>query len=352
MARPSQANRRALVSPGTRKLSPAMPSDPMPKPKNRIPDPGIEITIPDLKPWRAGNTGTPYVWRFDAAEPGPHAVVVGLIHGNEMCGALALNTLLSAGLRPNRGSISFVFANIEAFERFDPTDPFRTRFVDEDMNRIWSPEVLDGSRNSIELARAREIRSVIESADYLLDLHSMMRPNQPLALTGVADRGLALAAGVGAPEMVVVDEGHASGTRLRDHPRFVETDSAATALLVECGQHWAQDSSDLALALTLRFLTHLGLVSENAASSLTPQHRSLEIDAQQIVHVTEAISPRTDAFQFVEPFRGVEIIKDAGTIIAHDGGTPVKTPYDRCVLILPARRTRPGQTAVRLGRFG
>jgi len=46
-----------------------------------------------------------------------------------------------------------------------------------------------------------------------------------------------------------------------------------------------------------------------------------------------------------------EIIAKAGTILGHDDGEPVTTPYDDCVLIMPTKRLKPGQTAVRLGRY-
>ena len=54
---------------------------------------------------------------------------------------------------------------------------------------------------------------------------------------------------------------------------------------------------------------------------------------------------------FVENYEGLEIIADAGTVIGYDGGQPVATPYDDCVLIMPSKRLRPGQTAVRFGRL-
>ena len=311
------------------------------------------MAVPDLSVYRSGNAGIPYVWSFTAAEPGPHAVIVGLTHGNELCGAIAIDRLLRAGLRPNRGRASFVFANVEAFLRFNPTDPFASRCVEQDMNRLWSPEVLDGPGNSLELARARAIRPIIESADLLLDLHSLTNPNAPLALTGIADRGLALAEGVGIPRLVVVDEGHATGTRMRDHPRFVGNEGSAAALLVECGQHWAADTADLATAVAIRLLVHAALVQVSAAEALMPPHPELDHRPlpQRIVHVTEAVVPRTDRFTFAEDFRGVEVVKDAGTVIARDGETVVVTPYDNCVLILPVRRVRKGHTAVRLGRW-
>ena len=47
----------------------------------------------------------------------------------------------------------------------------------------------------------------------------------------------------------------------------------------------------------------------------------------------------------------MELIARAGTVIGHDGGRPVATPYDDCVLIMPSMRLRKGETAVRLGRI-
>jgi hypothetical protein len=38
-------------------------------------------------------------------------------------------------------------------------------------------------------------------------------------------------------------------------------------------------------------------------------------------------------------------------VLAHDGDVPVLAPYDDCVLIMPTRRPKAGETAVRLGRF-
>jgi hypothetical protein len=45
------------------------------------------------------------------------------------------------------------------------------------------------------------------------------------------------------------------------------------------------------------------------------------------------------------------VIGRRGTLLARDGEREIRTPYDDCVLIMPARRPRQGETAVRLGRF-
>ncbi len=123
--------------------------------------PAIEIAFPGLARCADGNAGIPYAWTFAARRPGPHVLVQALTHGNEVCGAIALDWLLRQNVRPRCGTLSLVFANVAAYERFDASDPFASRCVDEDFNRLWSAAVLDGPRDSAELRRARELRAAL-----------------------------------------------------------------------------------------------------------------------------------------------------------------------------------------------
>ena len=116
-----------------------------------LPAQAIEVAFPDLSRWSSGNAEWPYVWAFAAARAGPHVLLQALTHGNEVCGAIALDWLLDAGFRPARGTVSVCFANVAAYRRFDASDPFASRCVDEDFNRLWTADVLDGARRSAEL---------------------------------------------------------------------------------------------------------------------------------------------------------------------------------------------------------
>ena len=60
---------------------------------------------------------------------------------------------------------------------------------------------------------------------------------------------------------------------------------------------------------------------------------------------------RSDEFAFAIPVQGLGVVPARGTVLAHDGGEAIRTPYDDCVLIMPTRRPKLGETAVRLGRF-
>jgi len=310
--------------------------------------PAIEVPLPDIARWAAGNAGIPYVWRMGSSLHGPHVVVQALTHGNEVCGAIVLDWLLGERFHPARGTLTVVFANVAAYQRFDPADPFASRCVDEDLNRLWSADVLDGARQSVELARARALRPVYDAAHFLLDLHSMTDPCPPIALCGRQRKGLEFAFALGLPEHVVVDAGHAAGKRLRDYAFFDDPDDPRNALLVECGQHWERAAPEVARQSLLRFLRHFGM----AAPEFLDAHLDhAPLPPQKAIEVTHVVTIATDGFAFVRPVAPLGVVPEANTLLAVDGEREVRTPYDDCVLVMPTRRPRPGETAVRLGRF-
>jgi len=310
----------------------------------------VELTPPDIEPYRAGNTGIDYVTTFDSGVAGPHVLVTALTHGNEICGAIALDQLFHAGLQPRRGKLTLAFDNIAAYRTFDTRIPTVSRYVDEDFNRLWAAAMLDGPRQSVELTRARALRPIVDAADFLLDIHSMQYATAPLMLAGTLDKSLALARQVGIPELIMCDAGHAAGPRMRDYGGFGDPGSAKTALLIESGQHWERRAAEVATDVMLRFLMALGTVTRDDAEVLAGP----DFDAhprQRVIQVTEAVTITSDKFEFVQDFRGLEVLSPEGTLIGHDDEREVRTPYDDCVLIMPSRRLAKGQTAVRLGRY-
>jgi hypothetical protein len=220
----------------------------------------VALTPPDLSPWLSGNTGLPGFTTHDSGVAGPHVGLVALIHGNEIAGAIVLDRLLRERLRPRRGRLTFGFANLDAFGQFDRMHPTASRFVDEDMNRLWDDAVLQGNRRSRELDRVRAMRPMVESFDILLDLHSMLWPSEPLLLCGSSAKGRALASSIGAPGLVVADVGHASGRRLIDFDRFTDPGHPAAAVLLESGQHWQPDSVIMTEAAVAGLCRHAAAV--------------------------------------------------------------------------------------------
>ena len=317
----------------------------------------FELPQPDISAWRAGNTGVEGVWRFTSGQPGRHVLISALIHGNELCGAWALKGLLESLLRPAHGTLTLMFSNLTAFDRFDAAHHDAARFVEEDMNRQWSDERLS-QPTSQERRRAAELRPFVEQADWLLDLHSMHEPSAPLLLTGVQPRNLALARALAAPEHIVIDAGHKDGVRMRDFGRFGQPDAQAgdtRSLLLECGFHGDLASRTVAQDMCLRFLQAAGTLDAAALHAALPGWRQPDAPQQWALTVEGAAVARSDRFAFTAPFTGLEMFANAGTVIGHhDGpglGEAVVTPYDDSVLVMPSvRQARDGVTVVRFAR--
>jgi predicted deacylase len=313
----------------------------------QLPQFAVRLVCPDLTQWLDGNTGVRGFISRDSGRAGQHVGLIALTHGNEIGGAIALARLLEADFQPERGRITFGFVNLAAFARFDPRQPTASRFVDEDMNRLWDPVVLDGPRQSSELARAREIRPLLDEIEILLDLHSMLWPSEPLILCGAARKGRDLALAIGRPELVVADHGHASGRRIIDYPPFVDVSNSRAANLVEGGQHWEPETVDMTLAAIAGVLRHAGLIGEHPAlpppAANPPEPRFAE--------VVRTITASSGNFSFVQPFRGGEVVPKGNTLIALDGEEEIRTPCADCLLVMPSLRPSRGHTAVRLARI-
>jgi predicted deacylase len=306
----------------------------------------IEGGPPDIARFAAGNAGLPFLWCFDGFAPGPHAAIVALTHGEEWSGAHAVAELLAHDPRPARGRLSLLFHNWRAHQRWNPAEPNRAFYIDRDLNRVWDPALLDSAAAGDELDRARELRGWLDGVDHLLDLHSTQQPCPPFAIAGRQARNLAFARAMGFPQLVIEDMPHAAGRRLRDWPRFEDKQGEATALVVECGQHWVASSVTHARQAALAFLDLLGMRPTHLPPGWSPPPRG----PVTVIETTGAVTAMTDACELRATWPDLCLVPRAGTLLGHDGAAEIRTPHDEAVLILPARRPRRGVTALRFGR--
>ena len=344
----------------------------------RLPQFDVRLAAPDLSRWLPGNTGLRGVIQIESGRSGPHVALTALMHGNEIAGAIVLDELLRADFRPRCGRLSVGFLNLAAFARFDAAQPTASRFVDEDMNRLWDSSILGSGRDSIELARARELRSLFDEVDILVDLHSMLWPSEPLILSGPTEKGRSFARTLGVPSMVVSDHGHSSGPRLIDYSLFANEADGRVACLIEAGPHWEPSTVETARATVRSVLRGTGMAEPDrvpppdapqawATQAGAPQAGATQAWATQAwatqagapqpgapirsAEVTRVVTAATGSFNFTQAFRGGEIIPARDTLIGHDGADEIRTPYDDCLLVMPSLRPSRGHTAVRLARL-
>ncbi len=306
------------------------------------PAPALEVLPRALSAYKKGNIGIEYVHRFESGKPGPHVLINALTHGNELCGMVAATHVLDAGLRPKRGTLTVSFANVEAYESFDAAQPFDSRQLVHNFNRIWSGEWLEGSEDSPELRRARIMRPVVAAADHILDIHSTSQDVVPFWVYPGFARNAQAALAIGRPAVhMVMPSGMGSGTPLIQHGAHGSDAGMGAAMVVECGQHFKRASSDLATAVTLDFLAHFGLI--DAAPNPQPKAapKRLELLHTHVIQTTE--------FALVRPLVGFEVFAK-GELIATDGAQEIRAVCDDCTVMMPARTAIVGREGVYLTR--
>lgn len=305
--------------------------------------PTLEVLPRDLSPYRQGNTNIDYVHRFESGKPGPHVLVNALTHGNEFCGMTAATHLLDHAVRPRVGTLTVSFANVAAYQSFDPARPFESRQLVHNLNRIWSSAWLDGTEQSPELRRARELRPAVAAADHILDIHSTSQPVQPFWVYPQFDRNGAAALAIGRPAVhLVMPQGLGSGTPLIQHGLHGTATASGVALVAECGQHFLRATGLLAIEVALDFLAHFGLIDRAAGPGAagTPQRRFGLLKTHVI---------QTPDFHFTRPLVGFETFAK-GELIATDGADEIHAPCDACTVLMPARTPIVGREGLYLAQ--
>ncbi len=305
----------------------------------------VELARRDLSAYRAGNTGIDYVFSFDSGRAGPHVVINGLTHGNEPCGAEAVTRLLDDGVRPARGRLTLSLANVRAYEGRDDDNPYGRRFVDENLNRVWTDAALDGDARGWEYERARALRPVFASADLLLDIHSTPYDPVPFFVTTTQlPKQSALARMLGHPRTeIATAPAILAYDGLSRYGRFGDPADRAVALTVECGLFFARDSAVVAHATALRLLAHAGLIAGDAPAWREPGRPRRVVMVEPVTsktgHVDFGFAPST-----FETFA-------KGEVCAWDGDVPIRAPFDGACPIWTVQRIVPGGLAFVFARI-
>ena len=125
--------------------------------------------------------------------PGKKVVIMGALHGNEKIGFEVIEQL-KKDLNPDKinGEIFLILGNPVAHEN-------NTRFIDTDLNRLFVPEKIkeltkiSQENLNTEEKRLLEIIPILQKADFLLDIHSTIKPSIPFVFIENTAKHLALA---------------------------------------------------------------------------------------------------------------------------------------------------------------
>ncbi len=239
--------------------------------------------------------------------------------------------------RPDyRGRLVFLAGNLRALRE-------RTRFIDLDLNRQWTPRKLarlmrDGPhQGAVEHAEQRAlveaIRDVIgESSDriYFLDLHTSSAEGPPFLTIGDTLRNREFAAKFPLPVILGLEE-QVDGSLLE----FLNNYGIVT-LGVEAGQHDDRRSVERLEAVLWLALVAAGFIDSAVLGDLGRWRRVLSRDSRNIPRVIEvrhrhAIEPG-DRFRMDAGFANLQQVR-RGQPLASDAHGRVVCPEDGLILL-------------------
>lgn len=198
-------------------------------------------------------------YRFNSLKPGPHIVILGAIHGNEPCGAIAIKKIISeieqSDLELLRGTLTCVpICNPEAYKR-------NTRFFQRNLNRSLYPK---NKPKLYEDFIDPIICKVLDEADVLLDLHSYESKGPPFGFLGnTSQREIDYCLALGIDDFVY-GWSEAFDKTTRDSKESMGTTEYARsvgciATTIECGHHYNENAPDIAYRTIRNALKHLGM---------------------------------------------------------------------------------------------
>lgn len=295
--------------------------------------------------------------------PGARLLVLGAVHGNEVCGTRAITQILaeldSGTLAVERGTVTFVpVTNPLAYQRGQ-------RIGERNLNRNMAPSAIP---QDFEDRLANVLCPLLESHDALLDLHSFHTGGTPFVMIGPQNnRGelepfaraaeemqLALHTG---PHRIVEGwlDTYARGVQRRAAAPLTGGGSRAQTLVtdpnygvgtteymrsrggyavtLECGQHDDPQAVQVARHAILQTLALLGISS----LSLAPVQAGREI--LRLVDVTDR-EHAGDTFS--REWRSFDAVKAGEVIGLRYSGREVKAPADGFV-VFPNPRGEVGQ---------
>jgi len=293
---------------------------------------------------------------YTARQPGTRLIITGAVHGNEICGTLALRRLMHA---LDEGSLKLVRGTLTLVPVTNPLAYARgTRVGDRNLNRRLQPTA---TPREFEDEIANWLCPLLRGHDALLDLHSFHTGGEPFVMVGPLNnagtlepfsraaeeeafarvlgvrrfvdgwldtyaRGVARRRAANIPGMDC-DEAYGIGTT--EYMRA----GGGLALTLECGQHQDPMAPEVAWRAVMNSLIHFGLIEGEA-----PQ----PVEHRQSLRLHDVIDRHDAADRFEREWRSFDVL-DAGTLIGtRADGTPVvaKSPG---FIVFPNPKALPGQ---------
>ena len=277
------------------------------------------------------------VHTFESNNAGPHILILGAVHGNEIAGTLAIQQFIqqfeTKKLSLKSGKITFIPTVNEQAQLYD------RRFIDENLNRVMKYHI---HPDTYEKKIANQLLSYIEKADILLDLHSTHCPEDEafafidypneknLDFLNIVPVQTALA---GWPEI------YRNNTEIDNFSTEEYAHQKGTnALTVECGYHKDLKAVEIAKKTISNTLSHYGLIEKE-----TPLLCEKKIITLSSFVVKEKAGTLQKDFKHLDP------IKKNDILATYETGEKLVSPLDGFI-IMPNHQAEIGAEWYYLGK--
>ncbi len=271
---------------------------------------------------------------------GPTVVVLGGMHGNEWAGVEAISNVVRTldGVQPPiNGQLLALRANISALEQ-------NVRYIDEDMNRIWFPSVLDHVRNTpgdqLKSSERIELKSLLMILDdikqnsngpvILADVHTFSADGWMFTITSSEPKQRKLLSNLHVPMVFGIEES-LRGTALGYYQK-----QGLISFGLEGGQHKHQLTEYNTTASLMLLLQAVGCIEEQYVDEIKEYQKHLQSHTQYLPVETQLVYQHIiepgDNFQMRPGYENFQPIKK-GEWLASDQHGKIVARCDGYILM-------------------
>ncbi|MFA4815077.1 MAG: succinylglutamate desuccinylase/aspartoacylase family protein [Candidatus Gracilibacteria bacterium] len=274
------------------------------------------------------------IYHFSNKWPGPCVVIIGSLHGNEKVGKEVIDRLLiELPKHKIHGEIFLILGNPKAYSR-------NLRFVDCDLNRLFGlhfEDLKSKKHLNYEEKRALEIAPILEKANYLLDIHSTVKPSMPFVYIENTKSHRELAKIFKTKYVISPVKGFKPYTLSSSTDNFVDRNKGM-GLTYESGWHEETLRTKEVLLKVRIFLKTIG------STFLHLKPTSATSKAKHLF-IYKELKAKTEHFNFEKDFKNFDSVS-SGEQIAQDKGVILA---DRnAFIVFPKKDIRRSQTALYL----
>jgi succinylglutamate desuccinylase len=260
-------------------------------------------------------------------------IIIGGMHGNEHNGPEAMNRViekLKAKNYPVRGKIYFVLGNLEALRRNE-------RFIDIDLNRIWSEKFLQNGSEQYDIKELKEIHQLIETicqGNYtnctLLDLHTFSADSGIFCIPAENKKSEELAHYYGVPFIEKLAKS------LPETALNYYGEKGMTSVVFEGGKHHTPEATDNLEKAVWLTLEYLGFIEKKDFPFIEQMKQDLINISEPYPHRLEMVyHHRLEDYHRYKMNEGYYNFKkvEKGEDVARQDGETVRSPFGGFMLM-------------------